>query len=170
MPTNFYLFFIAGFIPMIVGAIYYHPKVAGTAWMRINQLREEDLSGGNMALIMGMAYLLSVILSFFLSFVVIHQGGALSMMYPEVLESGSAAQAEFNALMAKYGDNQRGFGHGALHGIMATLLFLFPVIGIISIFERRSWKYVLVHVGYWAISLALVGGLLCSLLHYAPLS
>ena len=169
MPINFYWFFIAGLIPLVVGAIYYHPKVAGTAWMRVNQFTEEDISKGNMAVIFGFAYLLGVIASFFMSYIVIHQGGVFGTMYPEVMESGSAAQAEFNELMAKYGDNSRDFGHGALHGGMAALMFAFPVIAINALFERRSWKYVLIHTIYWVISLTLVGGTICATLEYAPM-
>lgn len=169
MPTNFYLFFVAGLIPLIVGFVYYHPKLAGTAWMRVNQFTEDNLKGGNMALIMGMAYLLSVILSFFFSSVVIHQGALFSLLYPDILEMGSEAQTTFNEFMTTYGDRHRTFGHGVAHGIMATLFFAFPVIAIISIFERRSWKYVLIHVGYWAITLALVGGLLSATLEYAAI-
>ena len=170
MPINFYWFFIAGLIPLVVGAVYYHPKVAGTVWMRVNQFTEEDISKGNMALIFGFAYLLGVIASFFMSYVVIHQGSLFGMMYPEVMESGSAVQAEFNELMVRYGDNSRSFSHGVIHGIIAALMFAFPIIAINALFERRSWKYVLIHVGYWVIALALVGGTICATLEYAPMT
>lgn len=170
MPTNFYMFFVAGLIPMIVGFIYYHPKLAGTAWMKSNSFTEESLKGGNMPLIFGISYLFSVIIAFAMSNFVIHQGGTFGMMYPEVLESGSATQQHFNELMTQYGDNSRSFKHGALHGIIYTVIFVWPLIGINALFERRGWKYTLIHVGYWAICLALMGGLICATLKYAPMS
>ncbi|MEM1124806.1 MAG: DUF1761 domain-containing protein, partial [Bacteroidota bacterium] len=31
-----------------------------------------------------------------------------------------------------------------------------------ALFERRGWKYIWIHTGYWFITLALIGGLLCA--------
>ena len=170
MPTNFYMFFVAAIIPMIVGAIYYNPKVVGNTWMKINGFTEESLKSGNMAVIFGVSYLFSLFLAFTMSGMVIHQGAVFQMMAPEVFESGSAAQQQFNELMTTYGMNHRSFSHGVLHGGFAAIMFALPLIGINALFERRGWKYVLVHTGYWFISLALMGGLLCATLQYAPVS
>ena len=170
MPTNFYMFFVAALIPLIVGWLYYSPMVAGNAWMKTNKFTKESMEGANMPLIMGLAYLFSLLIAFFMSGLVIHQGGAMAMMYPEVLESGSAVQQEFNELMVKYGDNSRSFTHGVIHGIFTTIFFVTPIIATNALFERRGWKYILIHAGYWLISLALVGGLICSTLNYAPLT
>lgn len=170
MPTNFYMYFIVALIPLIVGAVYYHPKVLGTTWMNANGFTEESLQGANMPLIFGLSYVLSFILGFFLTSMVIHQGQVFSMMIPDIMESGSAAQQTFNDLMETYGDRYRTFSHGAVHGVITTVFFILPVLGINALFERRGWKYVLVHFGYWAISLALMGGVLCSTLEYASVS
>ncbi|MEL6988082.1 MAG: DUF1761 domain-containing protein [Bacteroidota bacterium] len=35
------------------------------------------------------------------------------------------------------------------------------MIGCISLFERRGWKYVLIHAGYWLLTLTLIGGVVC---------
>ena len=169
MPTNFYMFFVAGLIPLIVGFIWYNPKVFGNAWMKVNNFTPEFAGGGNKAVIFGVSYLFSVMLAFILSSMVIHQGGAFSMMYPDVLESGSAVQNEFNQLMEKYGENSRDFKHGAIHGIIASIFFVLPLLGTIALFERRGWTYIFIHFGYWLICLILMGGLICSTLHYAPM-
>lgn len=170
MPTNWYMFFVAALIPMIIGSIYYNPKVVGGAWMKATNLDEEYLKQGNMAVIFGVSYLFSFFIAFMMAGMVIHQGGAFSMMAPEVMESGSAVQNEFNDLMVRYGENGRSFGHGALHGAFVTIFFVLPIIGIISLFERRGWKYIWIHFFYWLISLTLMGGLICATLDYAPLS
>jgi hydrogenase maturation factor len=34
-------------------------------------------------------------------------------------------------------------------------------VGINALFERRGGKYILVHVGYWIVTLALIGGVVC---------
>ena len=170
MPTNFYMYFIVALIPLIVGAAYYHPKTMGGIWMRANGFKEEDLQGANMPLIFGLTYLFSLILGFFLTGLVIHQGQVFALMIPEVMESGSAAQTTFTEFMATYGDKYRTFSHGVVHGIITAVFFVLPLLAINAMFERRGWKYVLVHLGYWAISLALMGGILCSTLEYAPIS
>ena len=170
MPSNFYMFFVAALIPMIVGAVYYHPKVVGNTWMKVNNFTEESLKSGNMAVIFGVSYLFSLFLALTMSGLVIHQGGVFQMMAPDVFESGSVAQQQFNDLMETYGMNHRSFSHGLLHGAFAAIMFALPLIGTNALFERRGWKYIVVHTGYWLISLGLMGGLLCALLQYAPLS
>lgn len=163
------MFFVAGLIPLIVGSIYYSPMVAGNAWMKSNKFTKESMEGANMPLIMGLTYLFSCFIAFMMAGFVIHQGGTFGMMYPEVLESGSDVQKHFNELMVQYGDNSRSFTHGVIHGIMTSLFFVAPIICINALFERRGWKYMLIHIGYWLISLALIGGLICSTLQYAPM-
>jgi hypothetical protein len=37
-----------------------------------------------------------------------------------------------------------------------------PTLGILSLFERKSFKYVAIHVGYYLITLGLMGGLVCA--------
>ncbi len=91
------------------------------------------------------------------------------MMFPEILEAGSAAQTEYNELMTRYGDAQRGFKHGMVHGSIISFFFVLPLITINSLFERRGWKYIFIHFGYWLICLLLMGGLLCQVLEFSPL-
>jgi hypothetical protein len=64
--------------------------------------------------------------------------------------------------MSKYGSNFRTFKHGALHGFITSLFIILPAIGTSALFEQKSWKYVAVHVGYWAICMALMGGVICA--------
>lgn len=170
MPSNFYMLFVAALIPLLVGAIYYNPKVVGSAWMKTNNFTEESMKGGNMALIFGLTFLFSFFMAFMLMGMVIHQGGLFQIMLPEIGESGSDAQKLFNDVMGTYGNRFRSWGHGALHGAMVALLFVFPIIAINALFEKRGWKYIMIHTGYWLISLVLMGALLCQTLVWAPLS
>ena len=164
------MFLVAALIPMIVGMLYYHKKTVGGPWMKVNGFTEEGLQeGANMGLILGLSYVFSIMLAFILSSFVIHQGGVFSMLYPGILEAGSTEQILFNDLMSKYGDSGRSFGHGAIHGIMVSVFAVLPIIGINALFERRGFKYIFIHFGYWLITLVLMGGLLCSTLQYSPL-
>lgn len=169
MPTNFYIYFLTALIPLLVGAVYYSDKVFGNAWMNANKFKKEDLEGGNMALIFGLTYLFGLMLSFILTNFAIHQANVFGMMMPEIVETGSQAQTDFNNLMAAYGNRFRSFGHGAVHGIFATVFFALPLIAINALFERRGWKYIMIHAGYWLIVLILICGVLCQTIQWAPL-
>ena len=172
MPTNFYMYFVAAIIPLLVGTVYYHPKVLGSAWMKSNDFTEESLEGGNMPAILGLAYFLGLLMCLPLTAFIIHQGGVVSSAM-SITEPGvwsPEAIADINVYMAKYGNSFRSFGHGALHGLILSIGIVLPVIGINALFERRGGKYVAIHWGYWAITLMLMGGLLCKVLEFAPMS
>ena len=170
MPTNFYMFFVAALIPLVVGAIYYNPKVLGNAWMKSCGFTEESLKGGNMAVIFGVSYLFAVMIALTMPSITIHQTQVFSLLAPGVMESGSQAQTDFNTLMQTYGGAYRSFGHGALHGIFSAIFYILPIIGTIALFERRGWKYIFIHFGYWAITLILMGGVICATLNYPEVS
>ena len=170
MPTNFYMWFVAAFIPMIVGAVYYGDFAFGKPWKNINGFTDEYLGKANMGMVMGGAYLFCILIAVLLTGQVIHQGHVAQMMIPEVFEPGSDTMKQFNGLMEQYGGRYRNFSHGALHGAITALLFVVPIIGVNALFERRGGKYILIHGGYWLITLTLMGGFLCTILKYAPLS
>jgi len=166
MPDNWWMFFVAGLIPLLIGFVWYG-KLFGQKWMSVNGFTEDSLKGGNMPVIFGLSFLFSTFIALTLSGLVIHQGSVLQMMMPDVAESGSAAQQQFNDLMATYGGNFRDFKHGAIHGAFATIFLVLPLIGINALFERRGWPYIWIHTGYWLVCFILMGGLLCSTLQYS---
>jgi hypothetical protein len=49
-----------------------------------------------------------------------------------------------------------------LHGIITAIFVGLPLIGMSAIFEKKSFKYIFIHLGYWILTLALMGGLACS--------
>jgi hypothetical protein len=158
------LFLLTALIPMVVGFIYYNPKVVGGAWMKVNGFTLEGMrEGSNMGLSLGLSYLLSVMLAFLLPSIVIHQSHLKSIVLgvDGLGVAGSEVQNLLDAFMTKYGTNFRTFKHGAFHGVIASLFFALPIVGINAIFERRGGKYVLIHLGYWAITLCLMGGCIC---------
>lgn len=171
MPTNWYLFLLTALIPLIVGFVYYNKNVMGNTWMKTNGFTEDLIKekNPNMLVTFVATYLFSVLLSFFMSSVVIHQGAVFSLMYPDILEAGNSAQATYNSIMETYGDRHRSFMHGGIHGAMLSVFVVLPIVSIISLFEMRGWKYIFIHFLYWLICLVLIGGVLCKFLNYAPL-
>jgi hypothetical protein len=53
----------AGISAFILGGVWYSPALMGKAWMKENNLDEEDLKKGNKAKIFGLSLLLSVVMS-----------------------------------------------------------------------------------------------------------
>lgn len=155
---NFLAILGAALIPTVIGFIWYNPKVFGNAWMAAADMTEEKMKGANMAVIFGVSLLLSVMLSFVLTTLVIHQMHIYSLFDGF---TDAASQAEMEGLLATYGDRFRTFGHGALHGTIAGLFIVLPVLGTNALFERKGFKYIAVNVGYWIVTLALMGGVLC---------
>ena len=131
---NWIALFVASLIPFVTGFIFYHPKVAGTKWMVAAGLTEEQLKGANMGLIFGVSFILNFMIAFGIQFFVIHQWGMIGVL----------------------------IRHGAMHGGFAGLLIASAIIGVNSMFERRSFSYILINGIYWIITLALVGGLVCA--------
>jgi hypothetical protein len=162
---NFWVPFVAALIPMVIGAIYYHPKVLGNAWMSSSGVTEEMVQSGNMLKIFGLSYIFSVLIAMSLLPMVIHQMGVYSIFadIPEATDPNTDVGAYLADFMSNYGDKFRTFKHGALHGFISSIFFALPLIGIVALFERKSLKYIFIHFGYWAISLALMGGMICQL-------
>ena len=70
-------------------------------------------------------------------------------------------QPSYETFMAEYKDEFRTFKHGAFHGVIAGLFIVLPILGINALFERKSWKYILINVGYWTVTLAIMGAIVC---------
>ena len=157
MPLNYYSILAATFVSLIVGFVWYNPKVFGTIWMNETGMTEEKARQSNMLKVFGLTIFYSFLISFTLSGIVIHQFGALGMI------GGDATKAlpSYAAFMADYGNAFRSFQHGALHGFMTGLLFVLPITAINSLFEQKSWKYILVTSGYWMVSLTIMGAIIC---------
>lgn len=163
MNVNFLVILIAAVIPMIVGFIWYNPKVLGTAWMNASGMTEEKAKGANMLVIFGFAFLFSFMMAMAEQFMVIHQYHVYSIFAndPGFRDPNSEIGMFISDFMTKYGNNFRTFKHGAFHGVLAGVMFALPVLGTNALFERKGFKYIAINAGYWIITLALMGGVIC---------
>ena len=143
--TNWLAIIIAALIPMIVGFIYYHPKVFGKAWMNSLGITEADLKIGNMGLIFGVSLVMSFILSFYLLGNVDGPGQ-------------EGPQGQFDT-----------FKHGAAHGMLLTIFLVMPVMVTNGLFERKSFKNLGINLLYWLITLSLMGGVIDAMNHWPDL-
>ena len=164
MKITWYIPFVAALIPLLIGFIWYHKKVFGLAWTREAEMTEEKMKGANMALIFALTYLLSLLMCVILSSASIHQLHIFSIFadQPDARVEGSETQMIIQAFMEKYGNKFRTFKHGAFHGVLLGIVCALPIIGINALFERKSFKYIAINTGYWIVSMALMGGVLCA--------
>jgi Protein of unknown function (DUF1761) len=163
MKLNFLILALAAIVPMVTGFIWYHPKVMGTVWMKANDITQEKLEGANMGLILFVTYIFSFFIAMALNGMVIHQTHLYSILLaePGFSDPNSEISKLIADFMSKYGNNFRTFKHGALHGSLIGLFFAMPLVGTGALFERKGFKYIAVHAGYWIISLCLMGGIIC---------
>ena len=161
MGINFLALLLAALSTLVVGFIWYNPKVFGTIWMKEAGINPEEGEKPNMILIFGMSILYAFFIAFTLQFVTIHQLGALGMIGgPDFI---ATAKPSYTAFMTDYGDAFRTFKHGALHGTMTGLFLALPVIGTNALYEKRSFKYTLVTGGFWIVCFAIMGGIICAM-------
>ncbi|MCC6817210.1 MAG: DUF1761 domain-containing protein [Saprospiraceae bacterium] len=125
--------FLGGLIPMVLGYVWYHPKVFGEAWMNSLGFTEEKLREGNFGLTMGLSTLISMILSWKLN------------------EWSSHTQEGMSQFI-------HGFYHGAMGGGLIGALVLISN----SLFQKNTWLNILINAIYWIIALGLVGAFLYS--------
>lgn len=148
---------VAALIPLIMGFIWYNPKLMQGAWMKEAGITEETMKGANMGMVYGLSYVFSCMMGLVLLGLSVHQMGFNSL----VNEADDITMAAATAMKPLIIDNFRTFGHGSMHGFMAGMFFAFPLLAMNAMFERKSWKYIWINTGYWVISLALMGGVIC---------
>jgi hypothetical protein len=160
---NLIILFVAPLVSLVIGFIWYHPKVFGNAWIKASGVDTEKAKKANMPLVFGLTYLLSLFACAALHTMVIHQMHLFSLVenFPDVMKAGSEANNFLTETMAKYGNNFRTFKHGALHGTLTGIFFVLPIIGINALFEQKGFKYIAINTGYWIVTLAIMGGLVC---------
>lgn len=157
MEINFLALALASLSTLVVGAIWYNPKVFGTIWMKESGTPIEKMQGANMVLIFGMSLFYAFLIALVLQALVIHQMGAFGTV------GGNVQDPQYIQFMEAHGNAYRTFKHGALHGFLSGLFFALPVIGVGSLYERRSWKYVLIAGGYWVVSCMIMGAIICGM-------
>jgi len=123
---------LAAVSALVMGFIWYNPKTFGNAWMRGVGMTEEKMASGNMALRYGLAFLLALLFS---AFVTAFGGG-----HPE--------------------DALSQWQHFAYHGGQLGLLMATPVLVIISLFEKLDFKTIAINAGYWIVTLTAMGAII----------
>ena len=162
MQLNFLVTALAALVPLVLGFIWYNPKVLGNIWMNESGMTIEKAKGANMLFLTILGYMFSFMIALALNFVVVHQYHIYSILIaePGFGDPNSAVGKLVADFMSKYGQNYRTFKHGAFHGTITGILMILPIIANNALHERKSFKYIAVNAGYWIINLALMGGII----------
>ena len=139
MQINWLALLVAAISTLVVGFIWYNPKVFGTIWMKEIGMTEDKAKESNMILTFGLTVVFTFLAAIFL-------WGNVMMGGPEGMEHGTAPFMTFK--------------HGALHGAIVGLFLALPIIVVNGLFEQRSFKYIMVVAGYWIATFALMGGII----------
>ncbi len=131
MTINWLALLVGALVPMVLGFIWYHPKLFGTAWMNSLGFKEEDLEGGNMPLIFGLSYVLSCVIAWQIQ----KYAG-----YHDVAEQT--------------------FVHIGYHAGMMGLVIAVPAMITTALFERRKPTNILINAGYWILAFGFMGGVI----------
>ncbi|MBC7695393.1 MAG: DUF1761 domain-containing protein [Burkholderiales bacterium] len=162
MEINFLAVFVAALVPMVMGFIWYNPKVLGNAWMKAAGITEDKMKGANMPVNFIVSFVLSFFLAFFLQSMVIHQFHIASVFfdYQEQIKDSSTPEGSiYKQVMDLVGMGHRTFGHGAFHGALSCLFVITPIMATNALFERKGFKYIAINCGYWIITLMIMGGI-----------
>lgn len=158
MEINFLALLAAAASTLVVGFIWYNPKVFGTIWMQESGMTQDKMKGANMALIFGLSVVYAFLIAMVIQMLSIHQWGAYSMVQGDPTH----IKPSFDAFMADYGSEFRTFKHGAFHGFLTGMFLALPMIATNSLYERKSWKYTLISGGYWTVCFMIMGGIVCA--------
>jgi len=159
VKINFLITALAALVPILTGSIWYNPKIGfGNAWIKTTGLSEEELRKSNMALIFTMVILFAFMLAFMLNPIVRHEFGLMSLMQKHATEP--EALQMYADVTSKYGAEFHTFKHGVLHGVLAALFVGLPILGTNAMFERKGFKYIAIHTGYWMLTMGLMGGII----------
>jgi hypothetical protein len=160
---NFLAILTAAIIPLLVGALWFHPKVFGNTLMKLNGVDPNDpnMKKGHKPVVYIMTFIMSLIFAMFLQAMVIHQFHLYSLFYKQNITDPSTPEgALFKSVMDMFGTSYRTFKHGAFHGFLSGLCVITPVLTIQYLFEGKGAKYILLNAGYWIVSMLIMGGIL----------
>ena len=170
MQLNFWLTMaLSALVPLLIGFVWYNPKVFGTAWMKACGFDPDKIQEGfNPALVFGLTFVFGFFASTVLAGICIHQMGFFSMLQKNFTEP--TTQEFFNLGVELYGNDFRTFKHGALHGTIAGIGLALPLVAVNALFERRGWKYIWINAGFWIVCLMLMCGIVCQFADLATLA
>jgi len=133
---NWLSMIFATLMPLITGYFYYNKGLFGKI---IDSTYLIDKTKDKIILVV-----IFLLISFFLSFFLLNFNN-----------SGVNQEGNFDT-----------FAHGAWHGTFIAITVVTPVVVITGWLTKKIWKHIIIHILYWIITLALMGGILDAMNHW----
>jgi Protein of unknown function (DUF1761) len=134
---NWLAVLVAGISSFVVGGIWYSPGLFGKAWMKANNLTEDDVKKGNKGKIFGWTLIFSLLMAANL--------GMFLADPPSSCPADCVTRADI--------------GWGATAGFLAGI-WTFSAISIHSLFELKPWRLILINGFYSIVALTLMGAII----------
>lgn len=141
MQINWIAIALAVLSNFALGFIWYNPKVFGSMWLR--SIGKDPATFKPNMKKMPYIMLASLVGAFFMAFV----------MYM-IITVGHAAEGPQGT------GHEPWFGHGMLHGFMIALGTAIPILIMNGLYEEKKTANILIHLGYWIVSMMLMGGII----------
>jgi hypothetical protein len=161
MNINFLAVLVAALIPMVLGFVWYNPKVFGNAWMAATGMTHEKAKNTNMVVVLSVSFVLALMLAFSLQFMVVHQFHVKSLFFKQPIDDASSEMGMlYKTIVDQLGTSYRTFKHGVFHGVIGGFFTALPILGTNAMFEGKGFKYIAINCGYWIVCLGIMGGIL----------
>jgi len=134
---NWLAVLVAGISSFVVGGIWYSPGLFGKAWMKDNNLTEDDVKKGNKGKIFGWTFIFSLVMAANL--------GMFLADPPATCPAGCGIKTDI--------------GWGATGGFLAGI-WTFSAIAIHSLFEQKPGRLILINGFYSVVALTLMGAII----------
>ncbi len=162
---NWWLFPITALIPLVVGHFWYG-NLFKKQWLRYAEISSDRSESINLGRVLFLSYIFSILASYVVMVYSVHQVAIYQVFLfdPATQDASSIISQSISDFMSNYGTRHRTFGHGVIHGMELGLFISLPLIGMHTLFENKSFKYALIHIGFWITCLGLMGGVMCQFL------
>lgn len=165
MP-NFLAIIVTALVPMLMGFIWYHPKLFGTVWQREAGVSDDKMKSANMIVIFAVSLICSFLMSMYVNSIATHDTYVQGATWYVEKGGTEAEKMEAKAWQETYKKlvvdrpefTTSRWTHGFAHALVITgLFFILPLIITNGLFERKSWKYMLINAGYWILTVGIMG-------------
>jgi len=134
---NWLAVLVAGLSSFVIGGIWYSPGLFGKAWMKDNNLTEQDVKNSSKGKIFGWTIIFSLLMAANLGMFL---GDA-----PSTCPTGCVPKVNLE--------------WGATAGFLAGI-WTFSAIAIHSLFEQKTWRIILINGFYSLVSLTIMGAII----------
>jgi hypothetical protein len=127
---NWLAVLVAGISSFVVGGIWYSPGLFGNAWMKDNNFTPDDVKKGNKGKIFGWTLIFSLLMA-----------------------------ANLSMFLIDSPEKKTDISWGAIAGFLAGI-WTFCAIAIHSLFEKKTWRLILINGFYSVVALTLMGAII----------